>query len=206
MASDWYNKSILILGCGNVLFGDDGFGPAVAQCLLNNMAVPDDVGVVDAGTSVRNVLFDVILSDNKPSKIIIIDAMDGGREPGELFVVDIDSLPEVKIDDFSFHQLPTSNLLRELRDHCGVEVIIIACQVADIPEGVSPGLSGPVEKAVELAIEELGREHCTDFRLYNPEHAISDFSGHSGEASNDRRVWTRETVSRYRRMIPNAGT
>ncbi len=30
MGPEWYDKSVLILGCGNVLFGDDGFGPAIA--------------------------------------------------------------------------------------------------------------------------------------------------------------------------------
>lgn len=155
MPSDWFDKSILVLGCGNVLFGDDGFGPAVAQRLLNNSTISPDVGVLDAGTSVRNILFDVILSERKPSQIIILDAMEGGRAPGELFMVDIDSLPEVKRDDFSFHQLPTSNLLREIKDHCGVEITIIACQPAHIPDGVSPGLSAIVEQTVESAVEPI---------------------------------------------------
>lgn len=28
-----YKKSVLVLGCGNILFGDDGFGPAVVEHL-----------------------------------------------------------------------------------------------------------------------------------------------------------------------------
>ncbi|MHC4544335.1 MAG: hydrogenase maturation protease [Planctomycetota bacterium] len=159
MGPDWYDKSILILGCGNVLFGDDGFGPAVAQHLLNKSTIPPEVGILDAGTSVRKILFDIILSDNKPAKIIIVDAFDCERESGELFALDIDSFPKVKLDDFSLHQLPTSNLLRELRDLCGIEVIVIACQVSSIPESVKPGLSNPVKAAVERAADMLAREH-----------------------------------------------
>jgi coenzyme F420 hydrogenase subunit delta len=159
MGPDWYDKSILILGCGNVLIGDDGFGPAVAQHLRGNFTIPADVCVFDAGTSVREILFDTILSDKKPSKIVIVDAMDCGRKPGELFFLDIDALPKIKLDDFSMHQIPTSNLLRELRDICGIEVIVIACQVASACDSVSPGLSTPVKRAVELAAERLAREH-----------------------------------------------
>lgn len=155
----WYGKSILILGCGNVLLEDDGFGPAVAKSLLENYAVPAEVCVLDVGTSVREVLFDTMLSDRRPSKIIIVDAVDYGREPGELFALDVDSLPKVKLDDFSMHQMPTSNLLRELRDFCGIEVTVLACQVLRAEGHVNPGLSKPVEQAVDLAAEMLAREH-----------------------------------------------
>jgi len=159
MGPEWYDKSVLILGCGNILIGDDGFGPAVAQHLRGNFTIPADVCVFDAGTSVREILFDTILSDKKPSKIIIVDAMDCGREPGELFFLDIESLPKIKLDDFSMHQIPTSNLLRELRDFCGIEVIVIACQVAGKCDSVSPGLSAPVQRAVECAAEKLSQEY-----------------------------------------------
>lgn len=159
MEHEWYDKSILILGCGNILIGDDGFGPAVAQYLRGNFTIPDDICVFDAGTSVREILFDTVLSEKKPSKIVVVDAMDCAREPGELFMLDIDSLPKIKIDDFSMHQIPTSNLLRELRDHCGIEVIVIGCQVVNTCNNVNPGLSKPVEAAVKPAAESIANEH-----------------------------------------------
>jgi len=159
MGPEWYGKSVLILGCGNRLIGDDGFGPAVAQRLMTDFSIPPDVCVVDAGTSVRTILFDTALSDVKPSKIVIVDALDCGRRPGELFCLDIDSLPEIKLDDFSMHQIPTSNLLRELRDICGIEVIVVACQVANPCDSVNPGLSAPVQNAVQQAAQTLAREH-----------------------------------------------
>ncbi len=160
MVSDWRGKRTCILGCGNVLFGDDGFGPAVAQYCIRHCTIPADVCVHDVGTSVRNILFDILLSEEKPSYVVIIDAMDVGCEPGELFTPDLDALPSTKTDDFSMHQIPTSNLLRELRDLCEVAITILACQVAHIPKGVSPGLSGPVSEAVPRAVELLAREHC----------------------------------------------
>ena len=39
-------------------------------------------------------------------------------------------------------------MLKELRDLCGVEITIIACQPEDIPEEITRGLSEPVRKAV----------------------------------------------------------
>ncbi|MCP4609106.1 MAG: hydrogenase maturation protease [Planctomycetes bacterium] len=159
MGPEWYDKSVLILGCGNVLLEDDGFGPAVAQQLQRDFTIPSDVCVLDTGTSVREILFDTILSDKKPSKIVIVDAMDCGLEPGELFNMDIDSYPKIKLDDFSLHQVPTSNLLRELRDLCGIEIVVVACQVAGACDSVNPGLSEPVNKAVGQAVEMIAKEH-----------------------------------------------
>jgi coenzyme F420 hydrogenase subunit delta len=159
MGPEWYDKSILILGCGNVLLEDDGFGSTVAQQLLHDYTIPSDVCVLDTGTSVREILFDTILSDKKPSKIVIIDAMDCGLKPGELFSPDIDSFPKAKLDDFSLHQVPTSNLLRELRDLCGIEIDVVACQVAGACDRVNPGLSEPVSKAVSRAAEMIAKEY-----------------------------------------------
>lgn len=142
------DKNVLVFGCGNILFGDDGFGPRVAEELLKNYHLPGSVGVINAGTSVRNILFDIALSEKKPEKIIIIDAIDAGKTPGEIFELPIDEIPEKKIDDFSMHQLPTSNLLKELKDFCKVDVIIIACQVENIPTEVSTTISKKLIDAI----------------------------------------------------------
>jgi len=156
---DWFGKRVLILGCGNVLFGDDGFGPAVARHCLEECQLPTDVSILNAGTSVRNILFDVLLSEDRPSRIVILDAIDCDREPGEIFELDLDAYPAHKVDDFSMHQVPTSNLLRELRDLGDVQVSVLACQVAHIPDEVSPGLSAPVTEAVSQAARTLSQEY-----------------------------------------------
>ena len=46
------------------------------------------------------------------------------------------------------HQLPTSNLLKELKDFCKVDVIIIACQVENIPEEVTASISKKITDAI----------------------------------------------------------
>jgi len=146
--TDIPDKKILVFGCGNILFGDDGFGPHVVEKFHEIYEIPKHVGVINAGTSVRNILFDITLSEKKPDKIIIVDAIDAGRIPGEIFEISVDEIPDKKIDDFSMHQLPTSNLLKELKDFCKVEIIIIACQVENIPTEVSTTLSKSLIEAV----------------------------------------------------------
>lgn len=155
-----YKKRILILGCGNILFGDDGFGPAVCAYLKEHFEIPEDIGVEDCGTGVREILFNIVLSSPRPREIVIIDSIDANRRPGEIFEIDIEDLPEIKIDDFSMHQLPTSNLLRELRDACGVKVSILSCQVEHIPPEVKPGLSSQLQDAVSAAARIIAERYC----------------------------------------------
>jgi len=159
---EYVKKRVLILGVGNMLFGDDGFGPAAADYLLKNCMIPDDVYIMDVGIGAGDVLFTVALSQKKPEKIIVLDAVDVNRKPGEIFKLSIDDLPANKITDFSLHLFPSTNLLKELRDRMGVDVVILACQAEKIPEIVNPGLSDSVRKALpkaaKMALKLAGKE------------------------------------------------
>lgn len=143
----------LVLGCGNRLFGDDGFGPAVAQRLGEMRPPPPGMCAIDVGTSVRTVLFDVLLGPARPKRVVIVDAVDMGRQPGQVWAIGADELPEIKLDDFSMHQMPTSNLLRELNDLAGIEVTCVVGQVSAFPPEVQPGLSAPMRLGVDRAVE-----------------------------------------------------
>ena len=151
-------KEILIAGCGNKLFGDDGFGPDVIDFLKNNYKIPEDICLLDVGTGIRKILFTLTLSEARPKVIVIIDAVDKGRKPGEVFEISLEEIPEVKIDDFSIHQVPSSNLLKELQDFCSVKVRVMACQIEFIPETMKEGLSRPVKKAVPLMAQRISEE------------------------------------------------
>jgi len=148
-------KEVVVLGCGNTLFGDDGFGTYVAEHLEREGLIPSHVSVITAGTGVREILFDLIVSDVRPKRVIVVDAVDKQRNPGEIFRIDIGEVPEYKVDDFSLHHSPTTNLLKELNDLCSVEVIIIVGQVESIPETVRPGLSDVMKRSVAIAAREV---------------------------------------------------
>ena len=156
---EYCQKPTLVLGCGNILFGDDGFGCALVDFLESHHRVPDDVCLLDAGTGVRKLLFTLCLSSARPQRLLVIDAFDAGRSPGELFELDPAAIPAIKLDDFSMHQIPTSNLLRELQESCEVEVRVLACQTGPLPEQISPGLSPPVEAALPHAAVWLMNEY-----------------------------------------------
>lgn len=143
------NNSRLVLGCGNPLFGDDGFGAEVIQMLETLKGLPEDAACLDVGTAVRDLLFDIILSEEKPDQIIIIDAMTlDGAGGGEIQEIGIDEMQASKICDYSLHQFPTTNLLKEIRELTSIDVKVLVVHPAEIPSEVRPGLSDPVRRAV----------------------------------------------------------
>ncbi len=149
----------MIFGCGNLIMGDDGFGPAVIDCLQANYDLPLGVTAVDAGTCVREYLFDYLLmAEGRPEKIIVLDAVDfPDRRPGEVFEIIPEQIPAKKIHDFSLHQFPTVNLLQELAENTGIKVRIIAAQIKFIPEEIAPGLSPAMTHAVTETCEKLSQ-------------------------------------------------
>jgi coenzyme F420 hydrogenase subunit delta len=142
-------KRCLVFGCGNPLFGDDGFGSAVIEHLIANYIIADDVACLDVGTAVRDLLFDMLLSPRKPREVIIVDAMDlAGGVPGQIYEIDVDRIHPAKISDFSLHQFPTTNMLKEIHEGTSIAVRLLVVQPTALPDEIRPGLSAPVRTAV----------------------------------------------------------
>lgn len=118
-------------------------------------------GSAVAGNTAPFLTASCCLSPVRPKRLLILDGLDLGRSPGELVEIDPADIPAVKLDDFSLHQLPTSNLLRELQEACGVEVRVLACQTGPLPREVCPGLSPPLQAALPRATQWLVREYLS---------------------------------------------
>lgn len=158
-----FEKESIIFGCGNPLLGDDGFGPSVIDYLDANCSLPDHAACMDVGTSIRDILFDILLSAKKPRQIVIVDAVDHqDRSPGEVFEINVDGISPAKIGDFSLHQFPTTNMLKEITTETSVNVRILVVQIEYIPDHVKTGLSDPVSQAIpemcDLILKTVGRD------------------------------------------------
>jgi coenzyme F420 hydrogenase subunit delta len=152
-------KKTKIFGCGNLIMGDDGYGPAVIDKLHADYVLPPEIEAIDAGTCVREYLFDYLLSEEgRPESIFILDAVDfEGRQPGEVFEIVPSQIPAKKIHDFSLHQFPTVNLLQELAENTGISVRILAAQIHFIPEEIAPGLTPAMTEAVAKTCQQLSQ-------------------------------------------------
>lgn len=154
MNAEQEKPDVLILGSGNILFGDDGFGPAVVDHLLKNFHLPKTALALDVGTGIQDVLFDIILSENPPSKILVVDVFDQNNAPGSLSWLNPDSIRKKGERTFSLHLPPPSEMFKQLEQK-GVMVKLLLCQPAHIPDMVQIGLSKPVAEAVLKASLEI---------------------------------------------------
>ncbi len=99
--------------------GMTGSAPVIEH-LLEHYRLPKDVVAMDVGTGIRNILFDLLLFPSKPVCIFVVDAVClPSRTAGEIFELEIDQIPALKVHDFSLHQFPSVNLLRELQESAG---------------------------------------------------------------------------------------
>jgi hydrogenase maturation protease len=73
------DPSILVLGIGNILMGDEGIGVHIAR-YIEKLSLPPGVSVLDGGTGNFQLLEPMQSAD----KIIIIDATVDGRNPGNV--------------------------------------------------------------------------------------------------------------------------
>ena len=162
---EYLEKEILILGCGNILLADDGFGFAVVQ-RLNELkeSTPklksENVGIIDAGTGASHFILSLIDEESKVKKVIIADIIDYGLKPGEmtrLYPGDLPKIPKYHIDA---HDMPLAGMLNDIHDRYGIEVVVIGCQykylsAPDVCVELSDEVTAAIDKAVEMVLEEL---------------------------------------------------
>jgi coenzyme F420 hydrogenase subunit delta len=151
-----YDAEILVIGCGNILFKDDGFGPAVIDA-LNELSkekpLPDNTMTLDAGTGGPHFVFS--LPHESWRKMIVVDIVQFGAEPGTIRVFGVDELPKGAYENV--HSWPVNQPLHDLSKVC--EVMVVGCQ----PESVSApdielGLTKSVEDAIPEAIKIILKE------------------------------------------------
>jgi coenzyme F420 hydrogenase subunit delta len=138
---------IVITGCGNPLFADDGFGPAVVE-ELSRLSLPDTVKVVDAGLGGPHFIF-TLLDPEVTKRLIIIDIADFGAKPGELATFRVEDLPPGSYRDA--HSWDLTEPLHRIKDD--IDITVIGCQPKRVtaPE-FEMGLSEEVQKAIPTAV------------------------------------------------------
>jgi hydrogenase maturation protease len=145
----------LVIGLGNPLMGDDGFGLAVLAELRERWRMPDDVELVDGGTWGIRLL---PLLD-QAGRVLFLDAVDRGAEPGTPFVLQGDELPRALCLKLSPHQIDLREVLAlaAFRGSMPAEVAAVGAQPADVQmrHGLSPALERRVPDVAGLAVQTL---------------------------------------------------
>ncbi|MHC4638874.1 MAG: hydrogenase maturation protease [Planctomycetota bacterium] len=156
-------RDVLILGLGNILYGDEGFGAYAAQ-EMEKMDLPENVEVIDAGTS----SLDVLLSSEDINKLIVVDVLKTDSEPGTIYKIKFSGNEREKLSNLfcenqrtavSLHQvgllgaLAAAEKLGNLPD----EIVILGIEPEKISfgVGVTDILRGKLEEIINLVLEEI---------------------------------------------------
>ena len=146
----------LILGIGNVLWADDGFGVRAVEALHAAYAMPDEVELLDGGTQGLNLLEPVL----SRAAVLVFDAIDFGLEPGSLRVLRDREVPAWAGTKMSLHQQSFQELLAvaELQGRFPPKLTLIGVQperLADFGGSLSEAVRARLPEAVERAVGEL---------------------------------------------------
>ena len=150
-----YKNEVTILGIGNVILRDEGFGVRVAEYLDKHYEFPESVQIVDGGT----LGIELTQYVTGTEKLLVIDSINGGAEPGTTFRFHNDDVMEHFQDKLSAHEVGIQDVLGLLTvtGHKIPDVVVIGAQPYDVEAGVelSDGMMKLLPQMVEQALKEL---------------------------------------------------
>ena len=129
-----YPSDVTVLGIGNIILRDEGFGVRVLEYLDSRYEFPDSVQLVDGGT--LGIELTQYLTGTK--KLLVIDSINGGREPGTTFIFRNDQVMSHFQDKLSAHEVGIQDVLA-LLSVTGKqipEIAVIGAQPRSVEAGV----------------------------------------------------------------------
>lgn len=147
------NWDTLILGIGNVLYADEGFGVRCVENLNARFVFPDTIRVMDGGTQGIFLLPWV----RSASRLLIFDAIDFGLEPASLKLIMGDDVPRyMGAKKVSMHQAGFQEVLSSaaLSGDFPSELALVGVQpeiLNDYGGSLTAGVKAQIDPAIELA-------------------------------------------------------
>lgn len=144
-----------LIGLGNILLKDEGIGVHVINAVEKRYTFSPELEIIDGGT----MGLDLLPFFQTHDRIVLVDAVDFGKEPGSVMIVEDADIPSVLNPKLSVHHIGLSDILlaAQLVRERPIKVSLIGIQ----PESMDVGLdmtariNGKMEKLIELVIQTL---------------------------------------------------
>lgn len=150
-------QRVLILGIGNVLWADEGFGVRCVEVMAETHALPGNVRLLDGGTQGLYLLPFLEEAD----ALIVFDAIDYGLPPGTMKIIRDGEVPAfMGAKKMSLHQTGFQDVIAtaQLMGYCPARMVLIGCQPVELDDfggGLRPQVAARIPEALAIAREVL---------------------------------------------------
>lgn len=154
---DDYACDVLILGIGNLLWADEGFGVRCTEALARDYQLPAGVRIMDGGTQGLYLLPYV----QGAQRLIVFDAVDYGLPAGTLKRVENDEVPAfMGAKKMSLHQTGFQEVIAAARltGAAPAEMLLIGVQPVELEDfggSLRPAVKAQIPAALDIALEQL---------------------------------------------------
>lgn len=134
MISENISDKITILGVGNTLYSDEGVGIHLLPILEDEFKDEENIEIIEGSTDGIKLLGPIEDTDN----LIIIDAINAGKEGGEIIALEGDDIPAYFGIKMSVHQMSFQEVLMavKLRERYPKNIMMFGMQPSSLEFGL----------------------------------------------------------------------
>lgn len=145
--------TIALIGIGNVLLQDERVGVHVVETIRERFSFSPEIEILDGGT----LGLDLLPTIERLEKVLFVDAVNFGKEPGYIGMLEDDEIPAVLYVKLSVHHVGLADLLSvaKLTGVIPEKVCLIGIQPQDSAFAFGLELSERVRDKIEILIDQV---------------------------------------------------
>ncbi|AZO25521.1 HyaD/HybD family hydrogenase maturation endopeptidase [Mesorhizobium sp. M1E.F.Ca.ET.045.02.1.1] len=162
--------SVLVLGIGNLLWADEGFGVRAVEEFNRLYETPDNVRVMDGGTQGIYLVQHIRETDI----LVVFDAVDYGLPPATIKVVEDDEVPAfLGVKKVSLHQTGFQEVLAmaAMMGDYPRRLLLVGVQPEELDDyggSLRPAVRDRIVPAIGIAVDWLARQGVMAGRRAEP--------------------------------------
>ena len=145
----------VVLGIGNTILSDEAAGVRTVEALEQAWQMPDNVMLIDGGTSGMEMIEDLSGVD----LLIVIDVVKTGAAPGTVVKIEGADIPVFFRNKLSPHQIGLPDVLAslELLDAIPKEIVVLGVEPVSLELGMdmTPAIAARIGQLLDMAVAEL---------------------------------------------------
>lgn len=154
---------VLVLGIGNLLWADEGFGVRALEYLRDHYSFGDNVTLMDGGTQGIYLVQNIREAD----VLVVFDAVDYGLPGGSLKRVEGDQVPKfLGCKKVSLHQTGFQEVLAmaEMLGDYPQHLLLVGVQPVELEDfggSLRPQVKAQIQPAIDVALDYLAHQGVT---------------------------------------------